>query len=131
MLAPPVAHHVGASRLPEPHWLLAQLPTGKWKSWSGGKEPKCPEHVHHAADADVPEKIFRGLGAALSGLVDLGRRHRFREGKLRIFHHDPAHQGNEEHPEDAADHDQRGGFPVGVAGLERRPCLRQSGKREW
>ena len=83
-----------------------------------------------SAHADVPEEIFRGFGAALSGFVNFRRCHRLGKGQFRIFHHHPPHQRNEQHPQDAAHHNQRGGFPVRVSAGETKATLSQSETRE-
>jgi hypothetical protein len=49
------------------------------KVLASGEQSKAAEDVDNSADADVPEKILRGLRAALSGFVDLGSRYGFWE----------------------------------------------------
>ena len=120
---PAGGHNLGAAQGSKANLAVAQISDGKGKIPIGGKQPKFSEYVDHAANADIPEEIFRGFGASLSGFVNFRCGYRFRKGQLRIFHHHPAHQGNEEHSEDAAHHDQRGGFPIRIPRAKRRPCL--------
>ncbi len=123
---------VRASRRSQANLTVAQTADANVEVRVGGEQAESAQDVHHAANADIPEKIFRGLRAALPGLVNFRRRQRFREGQFWIFHHGAAHQGNEQNAENAAHHDQRGGFPVSIGGAERWPRLGQQkrGQRE-
>ena len=62
----------------------------------GREEPEAAQEINNTADADIPEKIFRGLGSAPPGLVNFCRSYRFGEGKFRIFNHHAAHERNKQ-----------------------------------
>ena len=64
----------------------------KMKILVRGEQVELPQYVNDASDADIPEKIFRRLCAALAGFVDFGCRHGFRKWQFGIFHHYPADQ---------------------------------------
>ena len=123
VLAPPAARTLRISRCTQANLAAAQVADSKMKVFVGGKQSEAPQHVHQTADANIPEEIFRRFRAPLSGFMNLRRRHRFGERQFRVFHHHPSHQRNEEHPEDAADHNQRRGLPVRIRGTKRGPCL--------
>jgi len=53
--------------------------------------------------------------------MDFGSGDGFGEGKIVVFHHDAADEGDEEHAEDAADEHEGGGFQVAVFDVEDRP----------
>ena len=118
-------HNVGAARSAEPNLAVAEASDADVQVGIGGEQAESSEDVNQSANADVPEKIFCGLGAALPGLVNFRGGQRFGEGQLGVFHHAAANQGDEEDAENAADHDQCGGFPVGIGDAKGRPSLGQ------
>jgi hypothetical protein len=97
------------------------------KVLASGEQSEAAEDIDNSAHADVPEKILRGLSAALSGLVYLRSRYRLWEGKLGVFDHDSPNQGDKKDTENTSDHDQRGRLPVGIEGPEVGP---NSGENE-
>jgi hypothetical protein len=64
--------------------------------------------------------------------VNFRRGHGFGEGQLRIFDQRAPDERDEQHAQDAADDHQRGGLPVGVRRIERRPGAghNERGQRE-
>ena len=82
---------------------------------------KVAEQLDDCAEAHAVEQILGCASAGLAGLVNLGSSHRFGERKLGIFHHHAAHQRDEKHAENAADHHQHRRFPIGVRRVERGP----------
>src|SRR6476660_7184140 len=64
---------VCVSRRAESNLTPSQVANGEAKVFIGGEQSKSPEHVNHAAHANIPEQILCGLGATLSCFVNFGR----------------------------------------------------------
>ena len=112
-----------APRGPEADLTLFERADIEEKLFVGGEQLEAAQEVEDAADPDIPEKKFGCFGATLAGFVNFGRGDRFRKRKFWIFDHHAADEGDEENPENAADHDEGGGFPISVSGREGWPSF--------
>ena len=87
----PSGHQVRASCCAQTNLTVAETADNRVEIFIGGEQTEASEHVHHTADANIPEEVFGSLRASLSGFVNLRCCDGFREGQLRILHHDPPH----------------------------------------
>ena len=88
---------------------------------AGGEELDNAQDVEEGPEPHGLEEELGALAAFLPGLVDLGRGHRFREDEVGVGDHDPAEEGHEEDPQQAADEHQGRGLDVGLDGVELQP----------
>ena len=86
------------------------------------EQAELAEQVNQAAEAHVGEQDLGGAAALLSGLVDLRGGDRLGEGKLGVFDHHAAQQGDEQNAEHSAHQHQDRRFPVGMLKVKYRPC---------
>ncbi len=77
------------------------------KAFEALKMPASPRSLMKRADSHGREELNGGIGSALTGLVDLGRRHRLGIGQRTVLDHHPPKDGHEQDAEDAA-HDHQG-----------------------
>ena len=79
----PVCRTFCAPLRPQPDDTLPDLPDPHDEILVHRVELQFAQRLDQRAEPDAPEQIARRIGAALPGLVNLRRRHRFGEGKRR------------------------------------------------
>ena len=84
-----------------------------------GKDVDRAQKIHQSAKAHIGEQNLGRPGALLAGLVDFRGGDGLRKRKFRVFHHDAAEKRDEKNPQRAADHHERDGGPVFIAGQTR------------